>query len=110
MNVIGRSPLLMLFAFLLSLEAVSSSGGDQENAREHVDFGDMDPSTAYIDIKHEQDEKEGSLCYLEWVYTDYENSRHSRLELWIHLDTEEKAFTHIKADSTEALYERYLRI
>ncbi|KAF4670235.1 hypothetical protein FOZ61_001253 [Perkinsus olseni] len=122
----------MLFA-LPSLEAVRSSGEDQEAQDENVAKQTLKPKyrradtdvniwvklpTAYMPdrfkISHEEDDQEGSLCYLHWHHSEEHqeplNYLFDRLQLWVHLDPKEKAFTYIKADSRQTNTDRYLSI
>ncbi|KAF4704957.1 hypothetical protein FOZ62_000075 [Perkinsus olseni] len=101
MTIIGRSPLLMLFA-LPSFEAVRSSGGDQEVPEvgaQTVDFKDLSASGATFNISHVNGE-EGTTCHLEWSYFDPGRACED-LDLYIHLDTEQKVFNYIQANSGE---------
>ncbi|KAF4720677.1 hypothetical protein FOZ63_026833 [Perkinsus olseni] len=115
MTIIGRNPLLMLFA-LPSLEAVRSSGGGQEAPdvpRQAAKPKIVDSKTDF-DISHEEDDQEGSLCHLRWRHSEEHqeplNYLFDRLQLWVHLDPKEKAFTYIKADSRQTNTDRYLSI
>ncbi|KAF4653366.1 hypothetical protein FOL46_009225, partial [Perkinsus olseni] len=74
--------------------------------RETVDFENLVPlaresspsAESGFEITHLEDKEEGSLCGDE------------RLSLWIHLDTKQKAFTYIKANSQFGTYLRDLTI
>ncbi|KAF4651588.1 hypothetical protein FOZ61_010340, partial [Perkinsus olseni] len=48
------------------------------------------------EIRYVEDEKEGSICHLEWQFFDPTHVRED-LSLGIHLDTDQKAFTYVKA-------------
>ncbi|KAF4731155.1 hypothetical protein FOZ63_033483, partial [Perkinsus olseni] len=115
MTIIGRNPLLMLFA-LPSLEAVRSSGGGKEAPdvpKQAVESKNIESETDFK-ISHEEDDKEGSLCHLEWHHSEVHqeplNYLFDRLDLRVHLDPKEKAFTYIKADSRQTNTDRYLSI
>ncbi|KAF4741095.1 hypothetical protein FOZ63_004484, partial [Perkinsus olseni] len=61
-----------------------------------VDFGDMNESDSTYEIRYVEDEKEGSICHLEWQFFDPPNARED-LSIGIHLDTDQKAFTYVEA-------------
>ncbi|KAF4710989.1 hypothetical protein FOZ62_023356 [Perkinsus olseni] len=132
-----RCNALLLLSTLPSLKAVRSSGKSSsikhfwkslvrkgpkaQHVRETVDFGNLVPleresspsAESGFEITHVEDKEEGSLCKLRWKFSDFSlfpSGGDERLSLWIHLNTKQKAFTYIKANSQFGTYLRDLTI